>query len=183
MTIIYENEYSNNDPLSGGEEPEVKELACRLADSVLNYTGCPFEAQVSLLITDDASIREMNRSFRGIDRETDVLSFPMLSYERAGDFSFLEEETADGSFFDPDSGELIMGDIVISADRAKAQAEQYGHSLKREYAFLIVHSMLHLCGFDHMLTEEAEKMEQMQREILEGLGILRETIGQRGAEH
>ena len=84
--------------------------------------------------------------YRQIDAPTDVLSFPMLSYEQAGDFSALEEDYEDN--FNPDTGEIMLGDIVISVDRVREQAAAYGHSERREFAFLIVHSMLHLFGYD-----------------------------------
>ena len=102
----------------------------------------------------------MNLEHRGIDRATDVLSFPMLEFDHPGDFSIIDEETAD--VFDPESGELMLGDIVISVDKVLEQAQEYGHSPKREYAFLIAHSMLHLCGYDHMDDEERKVMEEKQ---------------------
>ena len=95
----------------------------------------------------------------------------MLSYEVAGDFSHLEEDYDDN--FNPDTGEIMLGDIVISVDKVKEQAESYGHSEKREYAFLILHSMLHLFGYDHITPEEAEIMEGKQNEILTKMNILR----------
>ena len=134
--------------------------------------ACPYEAQVSILITDDDEIHRINLEQRQIDRPTDVLSFPMVNYETPGDFSFLEEDSED--CFDPDSGELLLGDIVISADKVAAQAEEYGHSRRREYAFLIAHSMLHLMGYDHMTPEDAAEMERLQEEILQQLGISRQ---------
>lgn len=112
----------------------------------------------------------MNLEYRNIDRPTDVLSFPMLEYEMPGDFGGLEEQE---DAFDPESGELLLGDIVISSDRVLAQAEEYGHSPLREYAFLIAHSMLHLFGYDHMEEEERLVMEQKQREIMEKINIPR----------
>ena len=121
-------------------------------------------------MTMNEQIHEMNLEFREIDRPTDVLSFPMLDYEEAGNFDFLEDCA---EAFDPESGELVLGDIVISKEKVLAQAEEYGHSPRREYAFLIAHSVLHLCGYDHMEEEERLVMEQKQREILEKLEILR----------
>ena len=112
----------------------------------------------------------MNRQFRGIDRPTDVLSFPMVDYEEPGKFDFLEEAM---EYFNPETGELMLGDIVISKEKVIAQAEEYGHSTQREYAFLIAHSMLHLFGYDHMEEDERAVMEQKQKEILEQLQILR----------
>jgi probable rRNA maturation factor len=133
--------------------------------------NCPYEAQVSLLLTDNEEIHSLNLQHRGIGRPTDVLSFPMIDYETPGDFAFLEDEGSD--CFDPDTGELMLGDIVLSADKVLEQAEEYGHSVKREYAFLITHSMLHLMGYDHMTPEEAAQMEELQEEILKQINILR----------
>lgn len=142
--------------------------------AALEYTGCPYECEADLKITDDAGIKELNRTYRGIDRETDVLSFPMLDFPNPGDFSGIGEDEAGA--FDPETGELLLGDIVVSADRVRAQAEAYGHSLKREFAFLIVHSMLHLQGFDHMQEEERMQMEKAQDEILKGIRIGRNDL-------
>ncbi len=127
--------------------------------------------QVSLLITDNDNIREMNRSFRQIDAPTDVLSFPLQEFEQPAGFDTFER--GDCSVFDPESGQLMLGDIVINAQRVISQAEEYGHSQKREYAFLIAHSLLHLVGFDHMEEEERLQMEEHQRRIMEMTGISR----------
>ena len=149
---------------------DVKETAELMAETVLEYEDCPYEAEVNLLLTDDEEIRVMNREYRQIDRATDVLSFPMLEYETPGDLSCIEER-ADA--FNPETGELMLGDIVISKDRVISQAEEYGHSVRREYAFLIAHSMLHLLGYDHMEEDERKIMEDRQRGIMEKAGILR----------
>ena len=137
-----------------------QEVAQRVGDAVLDYEQCPYESEVELLLTMDEEIREMNREFRDIDRATDVLSFPMIAYESPADFAFLEE---DESCFDPDTGELMLGNIVISKQKVVEQAEEYGHTVEREYAFLIAHSMLHLLGYDHMEEEERAVMEKKQR--------------------
>lgn len=147
-----------------------QELAEKVIEAALDYVACPYEAEVNLLLTMNDEIQEMNRNFRNIDRPTDVLSFPMVDYEEAGNFDFLEDVM---EAFHPDSGELILGDIVISKEKVISQAEEYGHSVEREYAFLIAHSMLHLFGYDHMEEEERAIMEQKQREILEILQIVR----------
>lgn len=150
---------------------DYENLARQIVDYCLNYAKFPYEAEVNLTLTDDCGIHSINLEHRGIDRPTDVLSFPMLSYTKAGDFSFLEDENDDD--FNPDTGEAILGDIVISVDKVKAQAKEYGHSELREYAFLITHSMLHLFGYDHMQEDEAAVMESKQKEILDNLGIIR----------
>ena len=148
-----------------------EELAARVIEFTLDHEAFPYECEVNLTLTDNEGIREINREYREIDKPTDVLSFPMLSYETAGDFSKLEDDYDDN--FNPDTGEIMIGDIIISVDKVAEQAESYGHSLEREFAFLIVHSMLHLFGYDHMTAEEAAEMEEKQRVILNELQILR----------
>lgn len=151
---------------------DINEMMNMVMEEVLEQEKCPYEAQVNLLVTDNEGIREYNRQYREIDSPTDVLSFPMISFEREADFSVVEEQEAD--CFDPESGELILGDIIISADKVKEQAEKFGHSEKREFAFLAAHSMLHLCGYDHMQEKEAKVMESKQEKVLEKLGITRD---------
>lgn len=164
MTLYYEEEGDLNLPL------DCKDLAETVINAALEYAGCPYEAEVNLLLTQNEMIQEMNQEFRQIDRATDVLSFPMAEYASPGDFSSLEEQQ---DCFDPESGELLLGDIVISKEKVLEQAEEYGHSVKREYAFLIAHSMLHLFGYDHMEEDERAVMEEKQREILDLLKIWR----------
>lgn len=139
--------------------------------AAIDYVDCPYEAEVNVLFTDNEGIHEMNREYREIDRPTDVLSFPMVEYAEPGKFECLEEEQ--GDCFHPETGELLLGDIVLSYDKIKEQAREYGHSELRELCFLVAHSMLHLFGFDHMEETERIHMEEMQREILSGLNILR----------
>lgn len=164
MTLNFESEFEDLFPF------DMRETAEHVLNFTMDYLGCPYEAEVNLLLTDNATIREINREQRGIDRATDVLSFPMEEYEKAGDFSFLEEAW---DCFHPETGELLLGDIVISGDKVIEQAESYGHSTLREYAFLMVHSLLHLVGYDHMEASEAAVMEEKQAEILNSLGIKR----------
>lgn len=151
---------------------DIEALVEMLLLAVLSEEKCPYESQVNMLITDNEGIREYNRQYRSIDSATDVLSFPMIDFESEADFAVVEGKEAD--YFEPESGELVLGDIVISADRVKEQAKQFGHSEKREFAFLTVHSLLHLCGYDHMEKEKARIMEGKQEEILRKLGITRE---------
>ena len=167
MTFYLENETQESFPF------DTEKVAKAVAEKVLETENCPYEVQLNMLITDNEGIREYNRDYRKIDRETDVLSFPNLDFEKAGEFSIEEEREAD--YFDPDTGELILGDIILSADRVKEQAEQFGHSMRREFAFLTAHSMLHLCGYDHMEPEEAGIMERKQEEVLKALGITRDA--------
>lgn len=147
-----------------------EELAGQVITAVLDFEEFPYEAEVSLMLTELGEIHEINRVHRGIDRATDVLSFPMLEYPAPGDFSQMEESFG---YFHPDTGEAMLGDIVLCVDKVKEQAMEYGHSVRREYAFLIVHSMLHLLGYDHMTEEEALVMEEKQEQILEVLKISR----------
>ena len=164
MTLLYEEEGTLTLPIN------CKEIAEDVIDAALDYVGCPYEVEVNLLLTMNEQIQEMNANFREIDRATDVLSFPMVDYEVPGEFDFLEDRD---DCFNPETGELVLGDIVISKEKVISQAEEFGHSIKREYAFLIAHSMLHLSGYDHMEEEERLEMERMQRELMEKLNILR----------
>lgn len=150
---------------------DIEALVREIADKVLTLERCPYEAQINLLITDNEGIRELNRDFRQLDVPTDVLSFPTIPFEKESDFATVDGREAD--FFDPDSGELLLGDIMISAEKVKEQALKYGHSEKREFGFLVAHSLLHLCGYDHMEPEEAARMESKQKKALEELGITR----------
>ena len=151
--------------------PTYQEIIENVVNTALDYEQCPYEAQVYVLLTDNEEIHQVNREQRQIDRPTDVLSFPMASYNRPADFSDLEEREPDA--FHPESGELMLGDILISMDKVREQAGEYGHSPERELAFLTAHSMLHLMGYDHMTEEEAKVMERKQTEILDDLGISR----------
>ena len=148
-----------------------KKLAQTVIMAAMDAEGFPYEAEVNLTLVDNERIRKINADFRQIDRATDVLSFPLIAYEEPGYFAGIE--MAGDEVINPDTEEVMLGDIVISVDKVLEQAREYGHSEKREYAFLIVHSMLHLFGYDHMESEEAAVMEQHQKQILDGLKIYR----------
>ena len=163
VTVEYEAEKKLDLPW----EAIIKEIV----EASLDYEKCPYDAEVSVILTDNETIQEINREQRGIDSPTDVLSFPLVDYERPSDFDHVEDAVED--YFNPETGELMLGDIVISVDKVEEQAQKYGHSQKRELAFLVAHSMLHLCGYDHMEDEERLEMEQRQREILETRGYTR----------
>ena len=150
---------------------EYEKLAERVISFCLEDAGFPYAAEVNLILTANEGMHQINQEFRQIDRPTDVLSFPMLDYENPGDFSFLEEESKEN--FNPDTGEVLLGDIMISVEKVKEQAKEYGHSVEREFAFLIVHSMLHLFGYDHIEEQDAAIMEPKQKEILEKLDLKR----------
>ena len=149
-----------------------EETAQAVIEKVLEVEGCPFDVEVNVLITDNDGIREFNAQMRGIDAPTDVLSFPNLDYEKPSDF--IIDPVCEADYCNPENGYVIFGDIILNADRIFSQAKEYGHSMKREYAFLIAHSMYHLCGYDHMTEEEAAVMETKQEEILKLLQITRE---------
>ena len=165
MTITIERE--SDIPLPFSEQ----EVAEAVISETLDYEDCPYEVQVNIILTNNEEIQQINLEQRGIDAPTDVLSFPMIEYAYPSDFTVLEADGMDS--FDPDTGELILGDIVISVDKVIEQAEKYNHGVKREYAFLIAHSMLHLFGYDHMDELERENMELKQDEILTRLNITR----------
>ena len=152
-------------------EVPYEEIIRNVVEEALDYVECPYDADVNVVLTDNEGIHQINLDMRGIDRPTDVLSFPMCDFETPGDFDGLEETPEE--YFNPDTGELMLGDIVISVEKVKEQAEKFGHSETRELAFLVAHSMLHLSGYDHMEDEERLDMEEKQREILERRGYRR----------
>ncbi len=145
---------------------EIEQTIKKCIDYTLEFEECDFDAEVSVTFVDDEEIYEINHVERGIDRPTDVLSFPMCDFDENGDIIDAD--------YDYNGDCIMLGDIVISAERAKAQATEYGHSFLREMAFLTVHSMLHLLGYDHVDDEEGERiMFAKQDEILNNLGISR----------
>ena len=165
MTFYVENEIEATFPVP------IEETINRVITTALNCEACPYEAEINVLITDSAGIRAYNKDYRGIDKETDVLSFPGVDYPAPADFSLAEQDVH--SYFNPESGEVLLGDIILCQDRIYAQAEEYGHSVLREFAFLIVHSVLHLLGYDHMEKDEESIMRMHQDKIMEELQILR----------
>ena len=140
-------------------------LIRRAINAALKYEKFPYDAELSVTLTDNADIHVMNKEHRGVDRPTDVLSFPLYEADEIDDM-YESEEASD----EP----VALGDIVISLEKAEAQAKEYGHSMERETAFLCVHSVLHLLGYDHELGEEEEKeMFSKQEEILMKMNITR----------
>ena len=159
--IILENEQDKL-PI----DDEIKATIGQVILKTLEAENCDFSAEVSVTIVDAEEVQSINREQRNIDAVTDVLSFPMLEFDGNGKMI--------ASDFDMDGENLMLGDIVICAERAAKQAEEYGHSFKREMAFLTVHSMLHLLGYDHMNEADEKKMFARQEEILGLLGITRD---------
>ncbi len=164
MVLIYEQETES----SFDFEPEA--LAKTVAETVLDAEDFPYEAEVCVLLTDEEGIRAINHSERGIDAATDVLSFPMLDCDGPWSDHPLPEDLL---CVDYDREAVLLGDIVLNTARVFSQAQEYGHSVRREFAFLIAHSMLHLLGYDHMEEEDRLRMEERQRTILDALGIPR----------
>ena len=147
-------------------DKKIRDLVRLAVKTSLLYMDFPTNAEISVMFVDNESIRVLNSEHRGIDKATDVLSFPLFEYDEDGEI--IEEELD----FSP-NGEMILGDIVISLERAAEQAEEYGHSFEREIGFLTVHSMLHLFGFDHMTPEDEAEMFEYQAEILDDMGLKR----------
>ena len=142
-------------------------LIRRTIRTALAAEGVTAPCEVDVLLTDDEGIHAINLEQRGVDRPTDVLSFPMWEKKE------LDTGTAAGDI-DPENDAVLLGDIVISAEKAVEQAAEYGHSPEREFAFLSVHSTLHLLGYDHETSEEDETyMNQKQEEILTKIGVPR----------
>ena len=148
-------------------------LAKKVIEHILQKEGCPFDCEVNLTMTDNDGIQAVNKEFRDMDKPTDVLSFPNCDFDTPGEFSQFRDEDVYFDCFNPENDFFVLGDIMISRDKMLAQAEEYGHGVTREYAFLIAHSVLHLIGYDHMVEEEAKHMEAKQNEYLNDLGITR----------
>ncbi len=155
-------------------EIEYETIISKVVEMAMDTEDCPYEAEINVILTDNEEIKNINKSYREVDAPTDVLSFPMVDYETPADFSHLEDSSED--YFNPETGELLLGDIIVSVEKVTAQAQEYGHSKERELGFLIAHSMLHLFGYDHMEEEERRIMEEKQRMILDKLGITREIL-------
>ncbi len=161
VDIILENEQDKEEIT-----PEIEKAIKDVCEAVMNEEECDFDAQISVTLVDNEAIRAINAEQRNIDGATDVLSFPMLEFDESGN--------ADGEY-DMDGEYVVLGDIVISMEMARTQSEEYGHSFKREVAFLTAHSMLHLLGYDHADDKEGERiMCEKQEKVLTSLGITRD---------
>ena len=163
---MYQNRKMKLKIFFGNEQEEIiityalKMLVRRAISATLDYEDYQNACDVSVTFTDNEQIRELNKRFRSIDKPTDVLSFPLFDYERESDAPAIDEISN------------MLGDIVISLERAQEQADEFGHSFEREVAFLCVHSMLHLLGYDHETGEEDElDMRRRQREIMAEIGL------------
>ena len=136
----------------------------KAVETVMTEYGIPRFLDVNVVIVSEDKIREINSQTRSIDSVTDVLSFPYFEFDSPGVFDSDNSQCMEGD---------ILGDIVLCAPKIISQSEEYGHSQKREMAFLTVHSMLHLLGYDHMIPEDAQLMEERQEYFMKKLGISR----------
>lgn len=155
--VIYANEQQ------GFETEKLSEMIETCIQAVLDNHNIKDEAELSVLFTDNEGIRQINAEMRDIDKATDVLSFPQYEFETPG--VLVKEE---GYPY------LLLGDIVLSLEKADEQAKEYGHSYEREVGYLTVHSMLHLLGYDHMTDEDKPVMRAKEEEILNKIGLIRE---------
>ena len=192
MTLFWDNQHPS--------KTCDKTLVEGVLEACLTLHGANESAEVGVTLVDDEQIQALNREHRGIDRATDVLSFPMLDYEEAyeqdgreaegmvGDEPPLAANPMDGETLepaweepdpdvDPQTGEILLGDIVISLDTAERQAGAYGHSFEREVGFLACHGMLHLLGYDHMTPQDEALMLDLQRQVMETVGLERDGHG------
>lgn len=162
VELIIENEQNKEE-----FTPELSLIIKNVCERVMSEEECDFDAQISLTLTDNENIREINNEHRSIDAPTDVLSFPMLEFDDEG--QIIDNE------FEYDDDLIMLGDIVISLEKAREQSIEFGHSFTREVAFLVAHSMLHLLGYDHVDDKEGEEiMCQKQEKVLTSLGITRD---------
>jgi probable rRNA maturation factor len=156
---------------------EIDEMLIKAISDTIRYTledqNVSYEGEVSVLLVDNETIRGINRDTRNIDAETDVLSFPMIDYEPGKTYNELYSSHEFGvEYFDGDA--LVLGDVVLSMEKAIEQAEEYGHSIKREVCYLVLHSVLHLLGYDHLNEYDKIRMRAEEEKILNALEITRE---------
>ncbi|MCX7903789.1 MAG: rRNA maturation RNase YbeY [Caloramator sp.] len=146
---------------------ELRELIETVVDKALKYEGIGFDYDVNVYLVDNEAIKEINKDYRKIDKVTDVLSFPMIDFRERGGYEVYNED------LDPETKNVLLGEIILSLEKAMEQSREYEHPFRREVAFLIVHSVLHLLGYDHEVEEERKVMRQKEEEILQSLGITR----------
>lgn len=155
---------------------ELEKVLIDACEAALKAEGITVETEISMILIDNSEIKSLNNQFRGIDRETDVLSFPLINMDdedginNSGEFNNLIN---DNSAVDMNEEALLLGDIALSLEKAEEQSIEYGHSFYREVAYLTVHSMLHLLGYDHMEEEEKKVMRGREEAIMSDLGLVR----------
>lgn len=151
---------------------EIENLVNDTIGYTLQYENVTIETEVSVAFLDNEQIKKFNKEFRSIDKATDVLSFPMLDYPKSKTFKEIYANfNFDISYFD--ENRLVLGDIALSLERAKEQSIEYNHSFTREVAYLTIHSVLHLLGYDHMDENDKVLMRSEEEKILNSLNILR----------
>ena len=156
------------------EIPAVPEVPFALVAACCEQAeGVQVPLGVHVLLTDDEGIRRVNRDWRGVDRATDVLSFPTVNYPQGKTAGECEKQLR--KEWDPETGDCLLGDVLISLPHAREQAEEYGHSLTRELCYLLAHALFHLMGYDHMEEEDKKKMRIMEEKALAAAGISREA--------
>lgn len=160
------------DEVNASFDFDMNQVAKTVVKGVLDFEKFPYEAAVSITLVSEEDIKSINFEQREIDSVTDVLSFPMIPWSAPANYSELSDFD---DISDPDSEEIILGDVVICVQRVISQAKEYGHSEKREFAFLICHSMLHLLGYDHMEASDRILMEDHQECIMNAINITRES--------
>lgn len=156
--MIIEINYDEIDEL-----PKEEKLIKTVIQTVLKEESVIQDLEIYVTLTNNEKIHKINKETRNVDRPTDVLSFPMFEREEIPMLKEASKEEAD-----------ILGDIVVSIEKVKEQAKEYGHSFERELAYLVTHGMLHLLGYDHMIEEEKSQMRKREEEILEILQITRD---------
>ena len=155
----------NIDFLNNQEEFDTKpfeDIVLKVAEETFRVHNIDKDAEISVVFTDDEEIKEINNNFRNIDSSTDVLSFPQYEFEEEGDISHITD------------GVLILGDVIISLEHAKAQSVEFNHSLNREVGYLTAHSMLHLLGYDHIEDDEKARMRAKEEQIMTNIKLTRE---------
>ena len=155
----------NIDFLNNQEEFDTKpfeDIVLKVAEETFRVHNIDKDAEISVVFTDDEEIKEINNNFRNIDSSTDVLSFPQYEFEEEGDISHITD------------GVLILGDVIISLEHAKAQSVEFNHSLNREVGYLTAHSMLHLLGYDHLEDDEKARMRAKEEQIMTNIKLTRE---------
>ncbi len=151
-------------------DEKLKELIENAIGAVLDFEGFDQDVEISITLVDNEQIREINREYRNKDAETDVLSFPMLEFDEKREIIPMHQE----GDYNRDENVLVLGDIVISLEKAREQAQEYGHSFEREVGFLTVHSVFHLLGYDHEEEEQAKEMREKEEQVLQKLNLVRE---------
>ena len=151
---------------------EMKKVVLDVIEYALQVEKVSIDSEVSVVFIDNSEIKEINKEFRNIDRETDVLSFPMLEYPEHKVYKEVYiGYPFDDSFFNEDR--LVLGDIALSLEKVKEQSEEFGHSFLRELSYLTIHSVLHLLGYDHIEELDKLSMRKREEEILENFNLLR----------